>query len=143
MTDDDRAVLAADIRLAESPGGLPVLKAYRDTKGIWTIGHGTNLQELTIDRATAERWFADKLAVSEREASRFMFYAAQTPARQRVLVELIYNMGLPKVLGFVKFLRAMADGDYVAAHRELLDSDWATQVGPTRSNRLADTILQG
>ena len=29
-------------------------KAYQDTEGVWTIGYGTNLQELRIDESIEE-----------------------------------------------------------------------------------------
>lgn len=144
MTNADREQLSADLRVAEAPGGRPVLRAYRDTQGVWTIGFGTNLQELTINGATAEAWLQAKQAQSEHEASiRFAWYADLTPARQRAIVELVYNLGIPRLLGFKKFLAAMAAWDYPTARAELLDSAWAGQVGAARSGRIADLILHG
>lgn len=144
MTPDDWAQLDADVRVAEAQGGVPVLKAYQDTEGVWTIGLGTNLQELRIDAATAERWFRQKLEQSEHEASiRFAWFAGLTSARQRAIVELVYNLGIPRLLLFRKFLHAMAVGDYPMARAELLDSVWRRQVGVERSTRIADLILNG
>src|SRR4051812_28477289 len=104
MTVADFSMLVADVKQAE---GLR-LKAYRDAVGILTIGYGTNLQELTIDEPLASRWAIEKLTQSGREAEGFPWYASLTGARQRAIVELIYNMGLPTLMGFPKFLRAMA-----------------------------------
>jgi lysozyme len=139
MTDDDRVLLAVDVRLAE---GLR-FKAYQDSEGVWTIGFGTNLQELEIDLETAQRWLDQKLAESEREAARFPWYPALSGARQRAMAELLYNLGLTRLLKFGKFLNAMAARDYVTARAELLDSRWARQVGETRATRIADLIRHG
>lgn len=144
MTAGDWDRLASDVRVAEAPGGRPVLKAYQDTEGVWTIGLGTNLQELVIDAATAERWFREKLDASEHEASiRFEWYRDLTPARQRAIVELVYNLGIPRLLKFQRFMQALAVRDYSRAHDELLDSVWRRQVGPERSGRIAGQILNG
>lgn len=139
MTVQDRHLLAQEVAKAE---GLR-LKAYRDTEGVWTIGYGTNLQELEITNWQAEKWLSDKLAESERECERFHWFGSLAPRRQRAVIELVYNLGLTKLLGFTKFLQAMSDRDYDTAALELLDSRWATQVGPSRSQRLADMIRLG
>lgn len=132
-------MLAAELRQAEGCK----LAAYQDSLGVWTIGYGTNLQALTISLSQAELWLVQHLDTAETEAEGFTFYAGLTSARQRAIVELVYNLGLPKLLLFTKFLSAMTHGDYVTARAELLDSRWATQVGPTRSTRIANAILHG
>lgn len=140
MTDADFSQLVTDTGRAEGCK----LHAYQDPKGIWTIGFGTNLQELSIPLELAQDWLIGKLAASDREASMlFPWYAALSGARQRAIAELIYNMGLPTLRGFVKFLAAMAAGDYVTAKAELLDSKWRADVGEARANRIADLILHG
>lgn len=140
MTDADFSQLVTDTGRAEGCK----LAAYQDSVGVWTIGFGTNLQELQIDLSQAQEWLVQKLGHCEREAEQvFPWYAALTGARQRAMCELIYNLGVPRLQGFVKFLSAMAAGDYARARAELLDSKWAGQVGPTRSTRIADAILQG
>lgn len=140
MTPSDFDQLVIDTGLAEGCK----LVAYPDSVGVWTIGYGTNLQELAIDQCTANNWLRSKLTACDVEAAQaFPWYAGSSPARQRAISELIYNLGLTRLLGFVKFLRAMAADDFQTAHDELLNSRWAVQVGPTRSNRIALAILNG
>lgn len=140
MTEADFATLVTDTGLAEGCK----LVAYQDTVGVWTVGFGTNLQELAIDQCTANKWLRDKLTACDVEAARaFPWYAGATAARQRAVSELLYNLGLPRLQGFVKFLAAMSRGDFVSASAELLNSKWASQVGVTRSMRIANTILHG
>jgi lysozyme len=135
--------LARVVGAAEADGG-PRLKAYQDSKGIWTIGYGTNLQELEIDKATAERWLHEKLHQAQHECRlRFPWFAELTPARQDAMTELVYNLGIPRLLGFKKALAAMAAGDYVTARAEFLDSNWRRDVKDRRAFRIADAILNG
>lgn len=136
MTTADRQQLAKDVQKAE---GFRT-KAYQDSVGVWTIGYGTNLQELEIDEPLAAKWLAQKLAQSERELEQFGWYAVLTSTRQRALIELVYNLGLPRFLSFVKMIEAIKARSYPVAAAELLDSKWAQQVGPHRSKRLADMI---
>jgi len=138
VTSADRSALSADVERAE---GFRA-KAYQDSVGVWTIGYGTNLRELTIDRSTAAQWLAHGLAMAEAEATHWIWYPELSGPRQAVIVELIYNMGRPRVQGFVRMIAAIEQGDFVKAAAELLDSKWARQVGPARSQRLAKQ-LQG
>lgn len=139
MTATDRSALIADVKQAE---GFRA-EAYQDTRGVWTIGYGTNLQELTIEEPLAETWLLGQLQQAEIDAQRFTFFATASPFRQRALVELIYNLGLSRLLGFVKFLKAMSDRDYETARQELLNSRWAEQVKHTRAHRIAEMIRIG
>lgn len=139
MIAADRQLLASDVKNAEGYSE----RAYQDTKGVWTIGYGTNLQELVIDHETAVKWLAKKLAESERECEQWGWYASLSPKRQRVMVELVYNMGLPRVKGFVRMLEAIRQRDFQKASAELLDSKWARDVGAKRSQRLAEMLRTG
>ena len=139
MNAFDRQTLAKDVQHAEGYRA----RAYRDSVGVWTVGYGTNLQELEIDEPLAVRWLARKLAEAERELEQFGWYAGLTTTRQRALIELVYNLGLPRFLLFVDMLAALKRGAYMIAAAELLDSKWARQVGPTRAQRLAEMIRNG
>lgn len=136
--------LYKNLKLAESPGGRPVLKAYQDTKNIWTIGHGRNLQTMTIPESLAEQWFAEDVATAAKHAEKFPEWQyLDTEARQDALIELVFNMGPGRVQGFKKMLEAIRRQDWEEAAAELLDSKWRTDVGPTRSNRIAKQLETG
>ena len=139
MNHADRARLSEDVQDAE--GWRP--KAYQDSVGVWTVGYGTNLQELIIDTTLGARWLAEGLASAEREAERaFPWYGTASPRRQRAIVEMIYNMGLPRLSGFKAMLMACATGLWDVAAAEALDSKWAKQVG-ARSQRIATMLKEG
>ena len=53
-----------------------------------------------------------------------------------VVVDMAFNLGLPKLMAFQNFQAALRENDYVKASFEMLDSLWAKQL-PNRSKRLA------
>lgn len=117
-------------------------KAYLDSVGVWTIGYGTNLQSLTIDKSLAELWLSRSLEDAETGAETLPGYAHLNSARQAVLIEMVYNMGLPTVRKFVNTLAAVAEGRYDDAANGMRASRWATQVGK-RARRLAMQMETG
>lgn len=140
MTDDDLNSLLTTLRQAEGYRA----NAYQDSLWVWTIGYGTNLQELEIDRATAERWLLEKACSVEHECRiHLAWFASLTVARQLAVMEMVYNLGMTKFLRFTKMIRALAAGDYVTARAEALDSAWHQQVGEARATRIADALLNG
>ena len=119
------------------------LKAYQDTVGIWTIGIGRNLQDVGVSMDEAEYMLANDIDVAVGELQRtFDWFEGLSDARQRVCINMCFNLGLTRLLGFKKFLAAMAIGDWETAGIEMLDSKWSRQVG-VRSTRLKDLLLEG
>lgn len=116
------------------------LKAYLDSEGILTIGYGHNCKTSpvhgvskpgdAITQETANKLFDSDLAASIWDMRRNMPWSfAMSEARQGVLVNMLFNLGVGRLLGFKKALAAMERGDYAVAAREMLDSKWARQVG--------------
>lgn len=119
-------------------------KPYRDMVGKLTIGVGRNLDDNGITHAEALALLQHDIDNSTNECLHaFPWFADLNEARQAVLVSLVFNMGLTRVLKFVKFLHAMDLGNYETAANELLDSVWAFQVGKGRSLELAGLIRGG
>ena len=101
---------------------------YIDSVGVQTIGIGHNLHK-PLSRAAIEQIFRDDIADAKNDCLHaFPFFADLTEARQCVLVNMCFNMGLARLKGFVKFLQAVELGDYETAATEMLDSLWAKQV---------------
>lgn len=117
-------------------------RAYRDSVGVWTIGYGTNLQELQIDRPLAEMWLMQKLSEARRYAESYPEWSRLNAARQDVVVEMIYNLGPSKYSKFVNTRAAMQEGRFEAAANGMLASLWARQVG-RRAERLASQMRTG
>ena len=60
--------------------------------------------------------------------------------RQRVMANMCFNLGHPRLSKFKKFLGAMQISDWETAAVEMMDSKWAGQVG-NRAIRLRDRVL--
>jgi len=58
---------------------------------------------------------------------------------QEVLVNMLFNLGRPRLTKFKNFNSKLLEGDYAGAAPEGLDSLWARQVGP-RANRLMERL---
>lgn len=72
----------------------------------------------------------------------FPWWRTLDPVRQRVLANMGFNMGIPRLSGFRKFLQYARAGDYANAAVEMLDSRWANQVHE-RATRLAELMKLG
>lgn len=119
------------------------LKPYKDTLGILTIGIGRNLEDRGISEDEARYLCLNDIEIVERElASNFAVVDGLDPARQLVIADMAFNLGVPRLRGFAKMWLAIERGDYNAAAEEMLDSKWARQVGQ-RAQRLAETMRTG
>ncbi len=130
MNPDD---LLADLKRAE---GLR-LKPYRDSVGKLTIGYGRNLDDVGISKAEAEALLGADAAVACAELDRALPWWRDLPEpAARGLANMVFNLGLPRLLKFSRMLAALKSGDYGAAAIEAMDSKWARQVGD-RAERIA------
>ena len=119
------------------------LKMYRDSVGKWTIGIGHNLTDKGITLAQAHGLFADDLAETRQALEEALdFFPTLDEVRQRVLLDMAFNMGIGGLLGFYATLGAIEAGDYKKAAAQMLKSKWATQVGD-RATRLARWMETG
>ena len=119
------------------------LRPYKCSAGFLTLGVGRNIEERGITMDESDYLLANDIKICEEEANRvFKWFADLTDARQRAIINMIFNLGLTKLLNFKKFLGAMESGDYETAGKEMLDSRWAEQVG-NRADRLEQMIVNG
>lgn len=123
-----------------------VQSAYQDSLGYWTIGYGTLIDErkgglLTVPEC---RFLLDnRLAIARKSLTPYDWFRALDQVRQDVLVELVFNMGLQGLLGFVRMIAALTAKDFNTAAKEYLNSKAAKQVGPIRSVDIAYRIKYG
>jgi lysozyme len=107
------------------------LKAYRDSVGLTTIGVGRCLDTKGISLAEAMFLLDDDMAeVQQQVAQNIAFYGRLSEARQAVLLDLCFNLGLVGLLKFTHFLSNLENGAYQTAAQDLGNSLWAKQVGP-------------
>jgi lysozyme len=62
--------------------------------------------------------------------------------RQLVLVDMAFNMGVPRLSKFKKMWAAIHENKFDVAAKEMLDSRWANQV-KSRSTKLAHAMHYG
>jgi len=117
------------------------LRPYIDTVGKWTIGVGRNLSDRGITAQEARILLEHDIEICEQELEfRLPWAPAMDPERWFVLVNMCFNLGITRLLGFKKALAAMQLEAWELAAKEMLDSKWASQVGD-RAKRLAKQIV--
>lgn len=135
----DRQALIANLIRDEGLRLFP----YLDTTNHITIGVGRNLTDRGISRDEALAMLDHDIdAVLGELRVNFPWFVALDEVRQRVLANMAFNLGLPKLRTFVNTLHAIADGDYQKAARGMRASLWAQQVG-RRAERLAVMMATG
>jgi lysozyme len=118
------------------------LMPYKDTVGKLTIGIGRCLDERGITMEEAEFILKTDIVIVMTELNdSFSWWTNLSEERQLIMCDLAFNLGLPKLKKFVKFLEAMEKAEWIKAHDELLDSNYADQV-PNRAKRNAEAILE-
>ncbi|MFD2235097.1 glycoside hydrolase family protein [Phaeospirillum tilakii] len=138
-TTYDPATLRADLIRDESLR----LKPYRCPAGKLTIGIGRNLDDVGISREEAETLLDHDIAALTADFDRALpWWRGLSEARQRALVNMGINLGLPRLLGFKRMLTALERGEFATAAAEALDSPWAGQVG-ARAQRIAALLRAG
>lgn len=119
------------------------LKPYRDPVGKLTIGTGRNLDDVGISDDENNLMLSNDVGRACASLDKALpWWRNLDPVRQRVLVNMAFNMGIGTLLGFHNTLAAIQASDWQSAHDGMLASRWATQVG-NRAQRLADMMLTG
>lgn len=118
------------------------LKLYKDTVNKWTVGYGRNIEDNGISKEEADFMFDNDFARCQRELAPYPWYVNQPQNVQDALMNMCFNLGIGRLLGFKKMIMALTAKDYTKAAIEALDSKWATQV-PNRAKDIALMIRQG
>jgi lysozyme len=123
-----------------------ILHAYQDSQGFWTIGCGRCIDRRVgggISRTESRLLLgADITTAIARMGGQYPWFDDLDEVRQRVMAEMMFNLGPGRLGEFHRLLSAMHDREYEAAAREMMDSTWATQVG-VRSTHLAEMMRAG
>ena len=114
------------------------LKPYKDSVGKLTIGVGRNLEDRGISNEEADLMLENDINDHIKALNKSRPWIQQKPVAVRLgLYNMAFNLGVPRLLGFVKMLELIDHDDYEGAAKEALDSKWAKQVGP-RAERIAE-----
>jgi lysozyme len=134
---------------------------YKDHLGNWTVGSGHLLHNDKLaphfpdcktvgalldklsDREQHDRWLLDDIEQAIVDARQWVqTFDSLSDARQEVLVEMCFQLGLGGVGKFVKTHGYIMEENFVAAANEMLDSRWAEQT-PHRARELSDRMRDG
>ena len=140
------------------------LQVYKDTLGIDTIGIGRNLKdrgitkqeldeldipnidhvyEYGITEADAVYLATNDVQIVEEELVRAHPCVDRLDSvRQLIVMDMAFNMGVPRLCKFKKMWNAIHDEDFPTAAKEMLDSRWANQV-KGRATKLANAMHNG
>lgn len=121
------------------------LKPYRCSAGKLTIGYGRNLEDVGISEKEAEFLLVDDIGECFNSLLHIFdhtLFSKLTYSRQMVLVDMIFNLGNTRFLGFKKMIQAIKDNDFEEASLQILDSEYARQL-PGRSEHNARLMKEG
>ena len=119
------------------------LHPYEDSLGILTIGVGRNLEERGISEDEAFYLLANDIDIIWDELiKQHPIVEDLDDQRQMILLDMAFNMGVPRLGKFKKMWAAIEEGDMNEASKQALDSRWADQVG-RRAETLAERIISG
>ena len=119
------------------------LKPYRCTAEKLTIGVGRNIEDRGITEDEARYLLKNDIKIVEDELlEKKAVVAGLDAVRQRVLVDMGFNLGIPTLLKFQNMWAAIEEEDFETAAEEAMDSRWAKQVG-RRAERLCQAMATG
>lgn len=118
------------------------LHPYFDSEGVLTIGWGRNLRDNGISQEEADYLFDNDFRICERLLAACPWYVDQPKGVQAALINMCFNLGLPRLKGFKRMIAALLAKNYTLAAQEALNSKWATQVGQ-RAKDVAVMLREG
>tara|TARA_R110000782_G_scaffold232377_1_gene318614 strand:+ start:904 stop:1320 length:417 start_codon:yes stop_codon:yes gene_type:complete len=120
--------------------------AYKCTANKTTIGVGRNIDRkggIGLSNDEIDYLLSnDVKRVNDELTVAFSWYGVLDAVRKDAIMDMCFNMGLPRLMKFKKSLAAMYIGDYELAAAEFLDSRWAKQVGQ-RATTVTNMIRSG
>lgn len=118
-------------------------KPYRCTAGYLTIGVGRNIEERGLSDEEIDFLLDNDIDIAVREVKKnFDWFDELSEVRQRVVIDMIFNLGMPRFSQFKNMIAAIEAGDWEEAGVQMMDSRWAQQVGQ-RAERLRDMMVTG
>ncbi|UOF78586.1 lysozyme [Bacteriophage sp.] len=120
---------------------------YQDHLGFWTIGVG-RLVDPRKPGAGLRPKEMDFLLANDIEdrvqqlATRLPWFTQLDEARQGVLLNMSFQLGVDGLLGFKNTLELVRTGKYLEASTAMLQSKWAGQT-PERAERLSKQMASG
>ena len=103
---------------------------YKCPADKWTCGWGRNCEDKGFSKDEVELMLKNDIAeAAEGAMSIFPRFYGFTTNRQNALIDMVFNMGMWRVLGFKKMIAAIKEKDWKEAAAQAKDSNWHNQVG--------------
>jgi lysozyme len=132
----DKQRLFKQLRTHEGVEKFP----YKCTAGYLTIGVGRNIEERGLLDDEIDFLLDNDINIAIDEvAATYDWFFDLSEVRQRVIIDMVFNLGLPRFAQFKNMIAAIEAEDFVQASNEMMDSRWAQQVG-LRASRLAEMM---
>jgi GH24 family phage-related lysozyme (muramidase) len=138
------------------------LSAYKDTKGIWTIGVGFNLQQpgadglLNLANAPSSQELISGTQLTDSQVDSLLALTVNSSIlsakkifnnfntlsdnQQMVLVDLTFNLGAHTLSQFTTFIGLIEQSKFAEASSDILTTAYAKQV-PSRAKENASLLL--
>ena len=105
------------------------IKPYTDTVGKLTIGVGRNLTDVGLSEEEVMVLLKNDINKVVNDLTDYLgWWNTLDESRRIVLMNLCFNLGITRLLGFRKFLLSLQEGDYEKAAQHMEDSMWHKQV---------------
>jgi lysozyme len=125
-------------------------EVYLDHLGLPTVGIGHLIRESDLEHGlpagtpvseerVTELFEQDIQSVIEDCERLFSGFSELPEEVQRILANMMFNMGYNRLSQFKMLRAAVAEADWIDAASQMLDSRWARQV-PNRANRLIERM---
>mgnify|MGYP003656801140 CR=1 FL=1 len=119
------------------------LKPYLCTAGKMTIGVGRNIDDVGISEEEAYILLGNDIDRCCHALDIYVdWWRGLDDVRQRVLVDMMFNLGANGLMAFSRMWTAVAGQAWDLAADEMLDSKWADQVG-VRARTLSEMMRTG
>ena len=115
---------------------------YKCSAGKLTIGYGHNIEVNPIPEAIAEKLLHNDIAETLAQCEKWPWFFALDGVRQRVIINMVFNIGFNGVDRFRNMIAAIEANDYDKAAYEMTNSRWYVQVG-ARAQRLVKMMEDG
>ena len=119
--------------------------AYKCSANMITVGVGRNIDEhggLGLSDDEIDYLLENDIRRCKQELITLPWFSQIDSVRQDALINMCFNLGMTRLLGFKNALTAMSVGDYDTAADEFMDSRWAKQVG-YRAEEVSTMIRTG
>ena len=124
------------------------LEPYKDQLGYLTIGYGhlvllneTHLLKTKTNKSQLNSIFNKDFERSLRDYKKFIKQKNHNRKDQELLIEMVYQMGVKRVLKFKKLISNMKQNKKHLVCFEMMDSLWYTQT-PNRVKNLIRAFLK-